>query len=420
MKSYKVEGGHVLNGDVKVQGSKNAVLPIMSAAILHEKPIIIKNVPRVQDVFTMINLLEILGAKIEWTDSNELKIDPTTINNYVAPYEIVSKMRASIYVLGPLLVKFGRAEVSFPGGCSFGPRPIDFHLQGLAKLGAEIKVERGYIKATLKNPTPNRITLNFKSVGATIHLMTTAALIEGETTILNCAQEPEVTTTAEFLLKSGVKIEGIGTDVLQIKGTKKLQPLEDYTIIPDRIEAGSYLVAGFMTGGNVKVLNCIPDHLEPVLEKLAEAGAILERGKDFIQIESERKGINSLYIETQPFPGFPTDMQPQFMSMLSVAHGTSIIKEGIYPNRFSHAFELLRLGADIKVVEPTAFINGVKRLTGAEVFGQDLRGTAALVLAGLIADGITTVFGIEHLERGYENFKEKLISLGAKISSEEK
>jgi UDP-N-acetylglucosamine 1-carboxyvinyltransferase len=415
MKYFKVYGPAYLEGEVQVQGAKNAVLPIMSAIMLHDQPVLLKNVPRVQDVFTMIELLKLLGAKVEWKGNNELQVDPTTINSYTAPYEIVSKMRASIYVLGPLLVKFGRAEVSFPGGCAFGPRPVDFHIKGLSLLGAELTIERGYIKATMKKPNPCEIPLDFKSVGTTIHLMTTAAMMEGETTILNSAQEPEVVATAEFLAKSGVKIEGAGTDVIKIKGTKKLKPVPEYEIIPDRIEAGTYLVAGFMTGGKVKVTGCIPEHLEPVILKLKEAGALINRGKDFLEVEKRTKEISSLNIETQPFPGFPTDMQPQFMSMLTVAKGTSIIKEGIYPNRFAHAFELQRLGANIKVVEPTAFIEGVNKLTGAEVTGNDLRGAAALVLAGLIAEGETTVFGIEHLERGYENFREKLISLGAKI-----
>lgn len=415
MKYFKVYGPAYLEGEVQVQGAKNAVLPIMSAIMLHDQPVLLKNVPRVQDVFTMIELLKLLGAKVEWKGNNELQVDPTTINSYTAPYEIVSKMRASIYVLGPLLVKFGRAEVSFPGGCAFGPRPVDFHIKGLSLLGAELTIERGYIKATMKKPNPCEIPLDFKSVGTTIHLMTTAAMMEGETTILNSAQEPEVVATAEFLAKSGVKIEGAGTDVIKIKGTKKLKPVPEYEIIPDRIEAGTYLVAGFMTGGKVKVTGCIPEHLEPVILKLKEAGALINRGKDFLEVEKRTKDISSLHIETQPFPGFPTDMQPQFMSMLTVAKGTSIIKEGIYPNRFAHAFELQRLGANIKVVEPTAFIEGVNKLTGAEVTGNDLRGAAALVLAGLIAEGETTVFGIEHLERGYENFREKLISLGAKI-----
>jgi UDP-N-acetylglucosamine 1-carboxyvinyltransferase len=415
MKYFKVYGPAYLEGEVQVQGAKNAVLPIMSAIMLHDQPVLLKNVPRVQDVFTMIELLKLLGAKVEWKGNNELQVDPTTINSYTAPYEIVSKMRASIYVLGPLLVKFGRAEVSFPGGCAFGPRPVDFHIKGLSLLGAELTIERGYIKATMKKPNPCEIPLDFKSVGTTIHLMTTAAMMEGETTILNSAQEPEVVATAEFLAKSGVKIEGVGTDVIKIKGTKKLKPIPEFEIIPDRIEAGTYLVAGFMTGGKVKVTGCIPEHLEPVILKLKEAGALINRGKDFLEVEKRTKDISSLHIETQPFPGFPTDMQPQFMSMLTVAKGTSIIKEGIYPNRFAHAFELQRLGANIKVVEPTAFIEGVNKLTGAEVTGNDLRGAAALVLAGLIAEGETTVFGIEHLERGYENFREKLISLGAKI-----
>ncbi len=415
MKAFKVFGPCKLEGEVHVQGAKNAVLPIMSAIILQDLPVLLRNVPQVQDVFTMIELLKILGARIEWKGKNELLVDPSTIRNYIAPYEIVNRMRASIYVLGPLLMKFGKAEVSFPGGCAFGPRPIDFHLNGLTLLGADLEIERGYIKATMERPRATEISLNFKSVGTTIHLMTTASFIEGETTLINCAQEPEVVTTAEFLVKSGVNIDGAGTDVIRIKGVKKLKSLPEFDIIPDRIEAGTYLTAGFMTAGKVKVVDCEPQHLEPVIIKLREAGAKIQKGKGFVSVEPRKKSIRSLHLETQPFPGFPTDMQPQFMSMLTVAKGTSMIKEGIYPNRFSHAFELQRLGAHIKVVEPTALVEGVDRLTGAEVTGQDLRGSAALVLAGMIAEGTTTVFGIEHLERGYENFREKLVSLGAKI-----
>ncbi|MGB4238078.1 MAG: UDP-N-acetylglucosamine 1-carboxyvinyltransferase [Candidatus Hydrothermia bacterium] len=417
MKYFKIEGPVKLKGEVSAQGAKNAVLPIMSAIILYDTPVLLSNVPQVVDVFTMIELLKILGTKVEWKGKNDLLLDPSTINRYTAPYEIVNQMRASIYVLGPLLMKFGKAAVSFPGGCAFGPRPIDYHLHGLTLLGANLEIDRGYINASMKSPTPAEITLNFKSVGTTIHLMTTASLIEGETTLINCAQEPEVVATADFLIKSGVKIEGAGTNVIKVKGVRKLNNLSEYKIIPDRIEAGTYITAGFMTGGEVMVTGCSPIHLEPVIAKLKEAGASVERGNDYVLVKPRENKIKSLQIETQPFPGFPTDMQPQFMSMLSVAEGLSIIKEGIYPNRFAHAFELQRLGAKIKVIEPTAFIEGVEKLTGAEVAGQDLRGSAALILAGLVAEGITTVFGIEHLERGYENFQEKLQSLGAKIQS---
>jgi len=415
MRAFKIEGPTTLEGEVTVQGAKNSALPILAAAILHDNPILIKNVPRVQDIFTMLELLEELGIKISWLGDNELLVDPSTLKGFRAPYHIVSKMRASIYVLGPLLVKMGKAEVAFPGGCAFGPRPIDFHLAGLSALGADLEVEEGYIKGKMGKPNPTEISLNFKSVGATIHLMTTASLIEGETVILNAAQEPEVVQTADFLRKSGVEIDGAGTDIIRIKGCKKLKPVSEFEIIPDRIEAGTFLVASYMTGGDVEVKGCIPEDLEPVLVKLKESGAKITRNQNTLRVHKRKDGIKSLFIETQPFPGFPTDMQPQFMSMLSIANGTSIIKEGIYPNRFSHAFELMRLGAKIKVMEATAIVEGVKKLTGAEVTGQDLRASAALVLAGLVAQGKTTVYGIEHLERGYEKFREKLASLGANI-----
>ena len=415
MEKFRIEGPVVLKGSVEISGAKNAILPLMAASILMDTPVAFTFVPKVMDVFTMKELLERLGAHVEWTGNGTILIDPTTIDNPLAPYDIVKKMRASIYVLGPLLMKFGKAEVSLPGGCAFGPRPVNFHLEGLKKLGADIKLEHGYIKARLKKPRGAQIVFDKKSVGATIHLMMTASLIPEETILRNAALEPEVVQVAHFLKMAGVKIYGEGTDTIVINGIKKLNQVEATKVIPDRIEAGTFAVAAYMTGGEVEIKNCIPEHISPTIEKLEESGADIVVDGERLVIKKRKGKIKPLFIYTQPFPGFPTDMQAQFMAMLSVADGTSTIKEGIYPDRFLHAFELIRLGADIKVEDGTAIINGVPRLTGAPVMASDLRASASLVLAGLIAEGTTIIDRIYHLDRGYEDFEHKLNSLGAKI-----
>lgn len=411
---FIIEGGRLLRGEVNISGAKNSALAIMPASILLSKPVILKNVPDVEDVRIMIELLKYLGVKVKKISKNVIEIDPRDINKYQAPYELVSKMRASIYVLGPLLVKFGKAIVYMPGGCSFGPRPIDFHIEGLRKMGAEIKIEYGNIIANVNEFKSTYIQLPFKSVGATIHLMMTSSLLKGKEIIIsNCALEPEVVDLASFLNKAGAKIHGAGYDEIRIEGAENLE-IDEYEIIPDRIEAGTFLVAGSFENNEITIKNFILDHIKPIIEKLNEAGIfpIIENEKIIVKGVKKPKAIE---IQTQPFPGFPTDMQAQFMTLLSVANGVSIIKENIYPNRFAHAYELMRMSADIKITENIAIVKGVERLTSAIVSASDLRASASLVLAGLIAEGKTIIENVEHIDRGYENIEIKLNSIGAKI-----
>jgi len=411
---FIIEGGRLLRGEVNISGAKNSALAIMPASILLSKPVILKNVPDVEDVRIMIELLKYLGVKVKKISKNVIEIDPRDINKYQAPYELISKMRASIYVLGPLLVKFGKAIVYMPGGCSFGPRPIDFHIEGLRKMGAEIKIEYGNIIANVNEFKSTYIQLPFKSVGATIHLMMTSSLLKGKEIIIsNCALEPEVVDLASFLNKAGAKIYGAGYDEIRIEGAENLE-IDEYEIIPDRIEAGTFLVAGSFENNEITIKNFILDHIKPIIEKLNEAGIfpIIENEKIIVKGVKKPKAIE---IQTQPFPGFPTDMQAQFMTLLSVADGVSIIKENIYPNRFAHAYELMRMSADIKITENIAIVKGVERLTSAIVSASDLRASASLVLAGLIAEGKTIIENVEHIDRGYENIEIKLNSIGAKI-----
>jgi UDP-N-acetylglucosamine 1-carboxyvinyltransferase len=411
---FIIEGGRLLRGEVNISGAKNSALAIMPASILLSKPVILKNVPDVEDVRIMIELLKYLGVKVKKISKNVIEIDPRDINKYQAPYELISKMRASIYVLGPLLVKFGKAIVYMPGGCSFGPRPIDFHIEGLRKMGAEIKIEYGNIIANVNEFKSTYIQLPFKSVGATIHLMMTSSLLKGKEIIIsNCALEPEVVDLASFLNKAGAKIYGAGYDEIRIEGAENLE-IDEYEIIPDRIEAGTFLVAGSFENNEITIKNFILDHIKPIIEKLNEAGIfpIIENEKIIVKGVKKPKAIE---IQTQPFPGFPTDMQAQFMTLLSVADGVSIIKENIYPNRFAHAYELMRMSADIKITENIAIVKGVEKLTSAIVSASDLRASASLVLAGLIAEGKTIIENVEHIDRGYENIEIKLNSIGAKI-----
>ncbi len=411
---FKIEGKLTLKGEVKISGAKNSALAIMPASILLNKPVILRNIPDVEDIKTMIKLLEYIGAKVKKISKNIIEIDPRDIHNYYAPYELVSKMRASIYVLGPLLVRFKKAIVYMPGGCSFGPRPIDFHIEGLKKLGANIRIEHGNIVAYVDNFKDAHIQLPFKSVGATIHLMITASLLKAKKVIIsNCALEPEVVDLANFLNKAGAKIRGAGFDEIEIEGVEKLE-IDEYEIIPDRIEAGTFLVAGSFENNEILVKNLIVEHLEPIIDKLLEAGIELKIYKNEILVRGIKRP-KSLEIQTYPFPGFPTDMQAQFMTLLSIADSISIIKENIYPNRFAHAYELMRMSADIKIRDNIAIVKGVENLSAAIVSATDLRASASLVLAGLIADGITIIENIEHIDRGYEDIEIKLNSIGANI-----
>lgn len=415
MDQFLVEGGARLQGRVRVSGAKNAVLPIMAASLLIPEPVTLRNVPQVADVATMMELLSLLGVEVDRPAPDTLRLDARQIRSVTAPYEVVKRMRASIYVLGPLLAREGRARVSLPGGCAFGPRPVNFHIQGLRAMGTKVDLEEGYIVAEVERLRGATLTFDFKSVGATAQLMMAAALAEGRTLIANAAQEPEIVSLAEFLNRAGAKIRGAGTDFIIVEGVEALHSPGEFRVIPDRIEAGTFAVAAFMTGGDVFIEEARPDHLVTPLERLRAAGAEIEEHPEGIRVRGSGERPRPLGIHTSPFPGFPTDLQAQFMAMLTVASGTSVIREGIYPDRFKHAFELLRLGADITVEDGTAVVRGVEKLKGAPVMATDLRASAALVLAGLIAEGKTLVDRIYHLDRGYERFEEKLAALGARI-----
>lgn len=411
---FIIEGESKLSGRVAISGAKNAALPLLAASLLFDKGFKLQNVPRVTDIFTMLDLLNVIGTEHSWIGENTLLLEPG-IKNQIAPYSIVEKMRASIYVLGPLVAKTGYAKVSFPGGCNFGPRPINFHLDGLKKLGVDINIEHGFIVAKARTLHGNEIVFEQKTVGGTIHLLMTASLIEDETILHNVALEPEVVQVAEFLKQAGAEISGIGSEVLRVRGKKSLTPPYKTRIIPDRIEAGTFLVMALATGSSIVVDNVIPEHVFTTIEKLKDAGAKIEISGSSIKIKPSEDYIMPLNIYTSPYPGFPTDMQAQFMAMLTVARGVSIIRETIYPSRFHHAYELQRMGADIEVKEGEAVVKGVEKLEGTVVNASDLRASASLVIAGLMAKGKTIVKNIYHLDRGYENFEHKLALLGAKI-----
>ncbi len=414
MEKFEIEGGIRLEGTVAVSGAKNAVLPLLAVAILFDQPVVLENVPRVRDTFSMIKLLNLLGVETEWLDLHRLRVHARKILQPRAPYEIVKTMRASIYVLGPLLARTGRAEVSLPGGCAFGPRPVNYHLEGLRRMGATLDLEGGYILARHQGLHGAHLAFDQPSVGATAHLMMVASTVPEETRIANAAKEPEVVTLGEFLQASGAEIQGLGTDEIVIRGTPNLTPPERFAVIPDRIEAGTFAVAAAITRGRLRIENARPEHLWTVLEKLEEAGVGVRTGDTWLEVWADDRP-RATDIKTAPFPGFPTDMQAQFMALMTLAEGTSVIQEGIYPDRFKHAFELMRMGANIRVDAGTAVVRGVKELKGAPVMASDLRASAALVLAGLAAKGKTIVDRIYHLDRGYENLEHKLRAVGARI-----
>ncbi len=401
-------------GDVRISGAKNAVLPIMAAGLLCETPCVIENVPHLQDVTTMMELLGGMGATLTISDKMSVEIDASTVHKLVAPYDLVCTMRASILVLGPMLARFGRAQVSLPGGCAIGSRPVDIHLHGLMALGADVKVENGYITAEAKQLVGARIVMDQATVTGTENLMMAAVLATGETILENAAREPEVVDLAQFLIKMGADIQGAGTDVITIRGVKALRGVQ-YRVLPDRIETGTYLVAAAMTGGKVRVRDTNPRLLDAVLAKLREAGATLTLGDDWIELDMTGRRPKSVNIRTAPHPGFPTDMQAQFLAMNCMAEGTATVVETIFENRFMHVHELLRIGADIHVEGNTAVVRGVPELTGAQMMATDLRASASLVLAGLVATGETTINRIYHIDRGYESIEEKLSKLGANI-----
>jgi len=410
---FIISGGNRLQGTVRIDGAKNSALSIMAAALLTKDVCILRNVPHLTDVDIMAEVIRKLGINVEWKGDDTLYIDSDNFNNYEAPYELVKMMRASILVMGPLLARLKRAKISLPGGCAIGARPVDYHIKGFEALGAQVEVEKGYIEAKVNKLKGDDIYLDFPSLGATENIMMAACLAEGITTIENAAKDPEVVELGRFLNKMGAKVKGLGTDLIKIEGVKELHGI-DYAIIPDRIEAGTYMIAAAITGGDVSIENADPLLLKPLVVKLEEAGVWIELKKNLIKVTGPKR-IKAVDIKTLPFPGFPTDMQPQFMALSCIAKGTSVITETVFENRFVHIGDLIRMGADIKVEGHSAIIKGVKKLSAAPVMASDLRGGAALILAGLVAEGTTELSRIYHLDRGYVKLDEKLNSLGADI-----
>ncbi|HEY8417531.1 MAG TPA: UDP-N-acetylglucosamine 1-carboxyvinyltransferase [Limnochordales bacterium] len=409
-----IRGGRPLAGTVRVSGAKNAVLKMMAAALMSGGRCVIRHAPAIRDVETMAALMGHLGAQVAWGAQGDLTIDPSGISQVEAPDHLVRRMRASVLVMGPLLARFGRVRVALPGGCAIGPRPIELHLRGLQQLGATITEERGFVEARARRLVGTEIHLDYPSVGATENLMMAACLAEGTTVIRNPAREPEIADLQVFLNKLGARVRGAGTDAIYIQGVDRLSGAV-HDPIPDRIEAGTFMVAAAITRGDVVLEHVIPEHVEAVAAKLREAGATVEpAGPESIRVRAAERP-RPVYLRTQPYPGFPTDMQPQFMALLSLAAGASIISETVYTSRMKHADELRRMGADIVVDGQVAIVRGVRRLTGALVEASDLRAGAALILAGLAAEGETLVEGVHHVDRGYEAIEEKLRLLGADI-----
>lgn len=411
-----ITGGKRLAGELRISGAKNAALPILAATLLSETPVQIGNVPHLHDITTMMELLGRLGVQLLLDETMNIEIDCRAITSYEAPYELVRTMRASILVLGPLLARFGEAHVSLPGGCAIGTRPVDIHLNGLMKMGAEITVENGYIHAKAKRLKGCRLVLEQVTVTGTENLLMAATLADGVTIMENAAREPEVTDLANFLNALGAKISGIGTDVLVIEGVNNLG-MDDlhYSIMPDRIETGTYLIAAAITGGRVKLRKTRPDILDAVLAKLTEAGAVIKTGEDWIELDMQGRKPKAVSLRTAPYPAFPTDMQAQFIALNTIAEGVGIVTETIFENRFMHVQELQRMGADIRLESNTAICTGIGKLTGAPVMATDLRASACLVIAALVAEGDTKVDRIYHIDRGYDHIEEKLSQLGAVI-----
>jgi UDP-N-acetylglucosamine 1-carboxyvinyltransferase len=410
----QIRGGVPLDGEVRISGAKNATLPILAGALLADGPVSIGNVPHLNDVTTMIALLGRMGASVTVDERMRIEVDPTTTRETFAPYELVKTMRASILVLGPLVARFGSADVSLPGGCAIGARPVNIHVAGLQAMGADVHIENGYIKARAGRLKGTRLVLETVTVTGTENLMMAAVLAEGRTILENAAREPEVVDLANFLVAMGAEIRGAGTDTIVIDGVETLHGTH-YDVLPDRIEAGTYLVAGAITGGRVRARNARADHLDAVLGKLAEAGADVTRGDGWVEVDMGGRRPKAVDIRTAPHPGFPTDMQAQFAALNTVADGVGTIIETIFENRFMHMLEMRRMGAEIRLEGNTAIIKGVPRLTAAPVMATDLRASASLVLVGLVAEGTTQVERIYHIDRGYERIEEKLHGLGAQI-----
>jgi UDP-N-acetylglucosamine 1-carboxyvinyltransferase len=414
MQKILVQGGRPLSGDVRISGAKNAVLPILCAALLTDEVLMVRNVPRLHDVDTTLRLLGELGVRVDIDDAYDIRIDARSVHSHVAPYELVKTMRASVLVLGPLLARFGAAEVSLPGGCAIGSRPIDQHIKGMQALGADISVDHGFVKATAKRLRGARVVFDMVSVGATENVLMAATLAEGRTVLENAAMEPEIVDLAVCLQAMGARIEGAGTGRIVVEGVERLHGAE-HSVVPDRIETGTFLVAAAMTGGHVTATHARPDTLDALVDKLKQAGATIDCTADSVTLDMRGRRPKALNITTAPHPAFPTDMQAQFMAMNCIADGVGVITETIFENRFMHVQELLRLGADIRIEGHTAIVRGVESLSGAPVMATDLRASASLILAGLVADGETLIDRIYHLDRGYENIEAKLSALGASI-----
>jgi UDP-N-acetylglucosamine 1-carboxyvinyltransferase len=414
MDKLQIQGGVPLEGEVRISGAKNATLPILAGALLADDPVMVANVPHLKDVTTTVELLGRMGATVTIDERMRIEVDGSTVKECFAPYELVKTMRASILVLGPLVARFGKADVSLPGGCAIGARPVNIHVAGLQAMGADITIEGGYIRARASRLQGTRLVLDTVTVTGTENLMMAATLAEGETIIENAAREPEVVDLANFLIAMGAKIQGAGTDKIVIQGVKRLRGTT-YEVLPDRIESGTYLVAGAITRGHVRVKNTRPDHLDAVLAKLEDAGATIGIGDNWVDVDMKKRRPKAVDVRTAPYPAFPTDMQAQFAALNTVADGVGTIIETIFENRFMHMLEMRRLGAEIRLEGNTAIIRGVEKLTAAPVMATDLRASASLVLAGLVADGQTDVERIYHIDRGYEAIEEKLAQLGAQI-----
>lgn len=409
-----IQGGFPLRGEINISGAKNAALPILAATLLTDETVTVSNVPHLHDITTTMGLLGRMGSELTIDERMNIEVNNHNLRDYFAPYELVKTMRASILVLGPLLAHYGRADVSLPGGCAIGSRPVNLHLDGLMSMGAEIHVEGGYIRATANRLHGAKLTMDLVTVTGTENLMMAATLADGMTIIENAAREPEVVDLARCLMQMGAKIEGAGTDTIVIYGVDKLHGTH-YTILPDRIESGTYLVAAAMTGGSIKLKNTRPQLLDAVIAKLREAGAEISHDDTSIVLEMNNRRPEAVNVHTSPFPGFPTDMQAQFTAMNCIAKGSGTITENVFENRFMHVQELQRMGARVRLEGNTAISKGVKQLTSAPVMATDLRASASLVLAGLVANGSTVVDRIYHIDRGYETIEEKLTLLGAKI-----
>lgn len=414
MDKLLISGGNRLDGEIRISGAKNAALPIIVSTLLADEPVTICNIPHLHDITTTMELLGRMGVSITMDENMCVEVDSTTIKEFVAPYELVKTMRASILVLGPLLSRHGEAEVSLPGGCAIGSRPVNLHISGLEAMGADIKVEDGYIKAKAKRLKGAKIVLDVVTVTGTENLLMAAVLAEGTTILENAAREPEVVDLANCLMAMGAKIEGAGTDTITIEGVERLHGAR-YSVLPDRIETGTFLVAAAATGGKVKLKDTDPSLLDAVISKLEEAGATIEQGEDWISLDMQGKRPKSVDISTAPYPAFPTDMQAQFCILNAIAAGAGVISENVFENRFMHVQELQRMGAEINLKGHSAFITGMDKLTAAPVMATDLRASASLVIAGLIAEGDTVVERIYHIDRGYECIEEKLQQLGARI-----